>query len=406
MRRPRRALGVALLLVATITGAWAVRYARPGESARWEEVRSEPFLRRIGARGEVRSADAIIAGCPKIAETWEFTITFIADEGRQVAVGERLLAFDDRKLRERLEVRSSELDKARTELEKERLKLEDEYDARVLALAEARAEQARVERELDVPVVLRAGLEIEKLKIDSRLAARRLDLARRALELQRKVKELRLSVAEQEIRELEQEVTRIRRDLSRMRVTAKRAGYVVHVADWRGEKPEVGQSVWRGRPLLEVADLSRMQVSAEVAEADAAFVREGQRVEIRLDAAPDRLFPGRIRRLGRLFRTRSNDVPTKVFDAIVDIESPDEELMRPGMATSVEILAVTPGPVIHVPEAAVTVDAGIHRVVVRRQGRPRPEPVRVELGGRWNGRVIVTSGLRPGDLVRVDRHED
>lgn len=311
----------------------------------------EPSVRRIEASGELESANSLIVGCPQVDYMWEFTITSIADEGKEVAEGEPLLGFDGRKLTERLEVKNSELDTARKELEKSRLDLEDQHGQRLLEVAEARAELARIRRELDVPTNLVAGLEMEKLQIDERRAGRRLELAEQAVSLSETISELRLATTERKVRELEHEVARIQEGLARMRVTARRAGYVVHVPDWQGEKPQVGQSVWRGRPLLELADLSRMQVAAEVAEADARYVEEGQRVEIRLDAAPDRLFHGSVRRLGRLFRNKSKDIPSTVFDAVIGIDEPDPELMRPGMAVSLDILAPAPERGIQVSEA-------------------------------------------------------
>ncbi|MDQ7086493.1 MAG: efflux RND transporter periplasmic adaptor subunit [Acidobacteriota bacterium] len=251
------------------------------------------------------------------------------------------------------------------------------------------------------PRIFGRGSRWRKLRIDARLAARRLELAEQAVALQEKSRRLRLATAERKVKELEQAVTRIREDLKRLEVGAERAGYVVLVPNWRGDKPKVGETVWRGRPILELADLTHMQVAAEVAEADAGYVAEGQRVEIRLDAAPDRLFSGRIRRLGRLFRTKSKDIPSKVFDAIIEIDDPDTELMRPGMAASLKILVPTPGPVIQVSEQAVRHTDDGAWVEVRRGGARRSEKVRVRLGARWQGKVVVDSGLEPGDLVKV-----
>ena len=401
MRRRRLAVLAGVVLVVAVAVAWSAVRGPGSGSGRWEEVEREPFVRRIRAGGELQSADSLVVGCPSVGYMWEFTITSMTSEGKEVAEGDPLLDFDGRSLRERLEVKSSELETSRKELEKDRLTLQDAYDKRVLAVAEARADLARLERELDVPENLRTGIEVEKLKIDTRLAARRLELAEQAVVLQKKSQQLRLAAAERKVKELEQIVERIRGGLEKLRVTAERAGYVVLVPDWRGDKPKVGETVWRGRPILELADLSHMQVAAEVAEADAGYVEEGQQVEIRLDAAPDRLFKGRIRRLGRLFRTKSKDVPSKVFDAVIDIDNPDTELMRPGMAASLEILVPTPEPVIQVPEQAVRRSDDGAWVEVRRGGSRRSEQAPVTLGSRWQGKVVVDAGLEPGDLVRV-----
>jgi multidrug efflux pump subunit AcrA (membrane-fusion protein) len=112
------------------------------------------------------------------------------------------------------------------------------------------------------------------------------------------------------------------------------------------------------------------------------------------------VFTGRIRQLGKLFHTKSAEVPTMVFDALISIDEPDTELMRPGMAASVEIIAPVVEPVIQIPESAVLMTDGGPTVTVERDGTPRR--VAVELGPRWEGKVIVAAGLEEGDVVRTE----
>lgn len=142
-----------------------------------------------------------------------------------------------------------------------------------------------------------------------------------------------------------------------------------------------------------------MEIVAEVAEQDARWVAAGQRVEVRLDASPERVFSGEIRELGRLFRVKSAEVPKMIFDVTILLDEPDPELMRPGMAVSVEILAPTQESVIQIPETAVRVEANGPVVTVRRGSSLETVPVR--LGSRWEGRVVVLEGLEPGDRIAV-----
>jgi len=314
----RRVIGALLvpLLAASLLVAWASRreLGRPDE---WLRVERAPFESRVKASGEIHSGNSLTVGCPSVDYMWEYTITSIAEEGTAVEPGATLLQFDGRKLQERLEVRTSELQTARKELAKSRLDLEDKKGALELELIELKAKRQRLDRELDLPIELRGRLELERTRIDADLARREIELTTARLEAQRQTGRLRLDAAERKVARLEESIARIRDGLQRLRVTAPRQGYVVLIADWNGEKPRVGESVWQGRPLIELADLSKMEVAAAVAEPDAGLVRVGQRVEVRLDAAPERLFTGEIRRLGRLFRTRSAEDPEKVFDALV-----------------------------------------------------------------------------------------
>ncbi|MCQ2280537.1 MAG: efflux RND transporter periplasmic adaptor subunit [Bacteroidales bacterium] len=81
-------------------------------------------------------------------------------------------------------------------------------------------------------------------------------------------------------------------------------------------------------------DLTRMQVEANVDEADIGKVVEGQKVTFTVDAYPDDVFTGTVRQK-RLSPTVTNNVVT--YTVIIDAPNPDEKLM-PGMTASVNII--------------------------------------------------------------------
>jgi HlyD family secretion protein len=398
-----------LVVVATavLAGAgglavWTASESAPGDAAaRVLELDRAPFVRQIHATGEIRSSDSVVAGCPAIPRMWNFTLTQLVPEGQQVRQGMPVVAFDAKQLQEELQVKQSELDTSRKELERTRLEEQEKLDQLLLERAELEAKQSRLARKLEVPAELQERLELDKLRLDHTLAREELRLAGLRIEAQRSVLETKIEAAESRVDWLEQEVARYTRNIGRMTVPAARDGFVVHVADWNGQKPKVGDRVWMGRSILEIADLSRMEVAAEVAEPDAGFLAVGQPVEIRLDASPDRLFTGEIVQLGRLFHTRSVDDPSMVFDAVVSIDEPDPELMRPGMAAQVVVLAASDEPTLQLPESAIRVGAEGPTVEVERPGG-RTETVAVELGARWDGQVVVNGGLEEGDRVVLE----
>lgn len=391
-----------MLLAAGGLVVWTSTSWNSGESREIIEIAPEPFVRRIAATGEIHSSNSEMVGCPSIPRMWNFTITQMAPEGQQVPQGAPVLAFDGKSLMDDLQVKQSELDTTRKELDRTRLEEREKQEALVLERAERQAELARLERKLEVPAELQQRIELQKIRLDHELATEELRLIDLRIEAQDRATAARIDAAESNVRWLEHEVARATENIAKFQVPAPRAGFVVHVPDWNGEKPKVGERVWKGRSVLEIADLSVMEVNAEIAEPDAGFVEVGQRVEIRLDASPDRLFTGEVVRLGRLFRTRSAEDPSMVFDAIVSIDEPDPELMRPGMASQVTILAATPEPHIHIPESAVRVGADGPAVDVLRSGG-EVERVAIELGPRWDGRVVVTNGLETGDRVLAGR---
>lgn len=406
--RRRILLPVASLLVLALVGAVAAASALGSKDVRmreelWVEVRHEPLVRRVEATGELRSTDTVAVGCPMISRMWNFTIAQLADEGLEVSEGMPLVAFDARELQERLEVRSSELDTARKELEKTILDQEEALASMKIELAEARANKKRLDQKLAVPPELRKRIALDKLRLDHALAVEEIRVGDKRLELLESTKDARIAAARDRVALLEREVAQIEKDIARMRVSAPRAGFVVHEADWNGNKPKVGESVWRGRTILRIANLETMEVAAEVPEPLVGHVELGQRAEVRLDAAPDRIFHGEVVDLGRLVRTKSWDTPSMVLDATIAIDDPDADLMRPGMAAEVVILAEGETPSVLIPEDAIRISDGKPIARVRtEEGDETTVPLR--LGARWDGTVVVREGLAPGDRVRVD-HE-
>ncbi len=291
----------------------------------------------VRGNGRVVARDAVPVLPPRIHRVWQFTVTWMVDEGRAVREGEPVFALDDRELRDRLEIASGKLETARKELEAAVLEEEDQLAALDLERIELRGEARKLDQALAVPEELRGRNELAALRIDRDLVARKLELLERREVTQREARDLRVGLARARVADLEREVANLRRDIERLRVRAPRAGYVAYVTDWDGSHYDVGDRVWRGSRVLEIADLSTLEVAASVPETAAPRVREDLPAEIRLDAAPDRLFHGRVRKVGRVFHARSAEVPERVFDVVVTIDDPDRELLRPGMAATVTI---------------------------------------------------------------------
>ena len=81
------------------------------------------------------------------------------------------------------------------------------------------------------------------------------------------------------------------------------------------------------------ADLKEMQVQAKVDEADIGQVKEGQRVEFKVDAFPDDTFEGEINQI-RLSPSVSSNVVT--YTVIVNAPNPDKKLL-PGLTADIYI---------------------------------------------------------------------
>ena len=401
MRRRLGIPGMVIALLVVLLAVWVLRASIFDSGSDWTEVQSAPFVRKIEANGELRSANSISVGPTQIRRMWRFTVTSMAPEGKAIGQGEPLVGFDAQEPTERLELKTSNLETSRKEYEKTELETADRLEALILEQVELKAKRTQLSRKLSVPAEQRSRLELDKLRLEAVLVEKEIALTSRRIEVQRHNREARVRAAKQRIVALENEVGRIEADIERMTVSSPRSGFVVHTTNWRGEKVEVGESIYYGHQLMEIADLDQMELAAEIAEPDAGRIAVGQQAEIRLDAAPDRTFTGNVRRLGSLFRTKSWESPTRVFDAMISIDKPDPELMRPGMAASVTILSPSEGDTIQVPESAIRESKGGPLIEVSR-GKGKSDMIPVVLGERCDGMVVVKQGLEPGDRIRVE----
>lgn len=92
-------------------------------------------------------------------------------------------------------------------------------------------------------------------------------------------------------------------------------------------------------------DLRKMQVIADVDEADIGQVEEGQRVTFTVDAFPDDIFEGDVTQV-RLQSTTTNNVVT--YEVVIDAPNPDLKL-KPGLTANITVYTMEKHDVMLVP---------------------------------------------------------
>ncbi len=371
----------------------------PSARPRVVRVVKGPFDIKIHATGQLQSAASYYVGCPSVERVWQYTISFLAPEGKPVREGDPILAFDSREIMQRLQLKQSELDTGLKELARMRLQEQQMLEDFVLQKEEAKVNAQKARQKADVPQGLMAENDFKKLKMDLELAELQDKLAESRVENQNSGMKTRFHVQESKVAKLKDEVARLERDIQKMNCTAPKPGIVVYTPDWDGKKKAVGDTCWMGENILELPDLSRMQMKAVILESQAGRVKAGQKADVRLDANPDRVFKSTVLSLGRIFRIKSDSQPAIVFDALIDLSESDPQLMRPGMAAGVDITISSKESALQVAEAALVYHEG--GVSVRKKGRFSEALVPVTIGARSAGMVEVLSGLSERDEVVI-----
>jgi membrane fusion protein, multidrug efflux system len=165
-------------------------------------------------------------------------------------------------------------------------------------------------------------------------------------------------------------------------------------------KIDLGQYLQPGQAVVNLQDMSTMLCDFTVSQKDLAQVGVGEKVEMTSDAWPGVVFQGQVAAVEPLV-----DAKTGMVSVQARFRNEDFRL-RPGMFARVEIQRPAGAPVVTVPASAVTYALHGDAIFVVKDapgadGKPVPtaERVVVSVGERKDGRVVIRSGIAPGDVV-------
>src|SRR6201987_490553 len=116
---------------------------------------------------------------------------------------------------------------------------------------------------------------------------------------------------------------------------------------------DVGQTVaasLQAPVIFQIAnDLTKMQIDANVAEADVGVLEVGQNVDFTVDAFPTRTFHGKVVQVRNAPITVQNVV---TYDTVIGVSNPDLKL-KPGMTANVSIVIAHKDDVLQIKNAAL-----------------------------------------------------
>ncbi len=152
-----------------------------------------------------------------------------------------------------------------------------------------------------------------------------------------------------------------------------------------------GDYVTAGQALAPLEQLSVLKADFRLSEAALPAIKVGQALNLEVDAYPGKVFQGRVYAIDpRLAEaTRSIGVRASVPN--------DRSELRPGLFARVRLVVAERDGAVLVPEQAIVPQGEKLFVYVIEDGKAVMRPV--ELGVRQAGRVEVTSGVKPGDVV-------
>lgn len=156
-----------------------------------------------------------------------------------------------------------------------------------------------------------------------------------------------LHQAEANVKIKEGALQKAKADLDHCTITSPIDGIVI------SRNVDVGQTVaasLQAPVIFAIAnDLSKMQIDANVAEADVGAVAVDQNVEFTVDAFPSRTFPGKVTQVRNAPITVQNVV---TYDTVIGVSNPEQRL-KPGMTANVSIVAAHRDDTLKIPNSAL-----------------------------------------------------
>jgi RND family efflux transporter MFP subunit len=181
------------------------------------------------------------------------------------------------------------------------------------------------------------------------------------------------------------------------RQAANQVGYTTIVADTAGIitaiEAEAGQVVAAGQTVARLAQPGEKEIVFSVPENQIQFVQNSTIFNVSLNARPGKTWPGKLREL-----SPTADPATRTYAARVTILNAGDDVDLGMSARAAVEAAASQMKRIEVPIAALNARGEGARVyLVAEDGTVRPQAVKT--AGVNGERVVVESGLKPGDVV-------
>lgn len=381
MRRRKTILWavVAVVLCAVVGVVAAARRVSPSAIATdvpTGRVKRGDLDMKVLLTGELKASHSEMLTAPPIGGG-SLQITHLLHTGSVVKKGDLVMEFDPSEQHYKVDQSRSELLQAEQEITKARA------DAAVVA---AQDKVALLKARFDVR---RAELDVQKKELVSTIDARKNELAlegaqRVRTELEQDVKsrsasnEASISLAEEKRNKAKLAMEQAQSNIDKMRVIAPMDGLVALEKNdgasggffFSGMSlPEYreGDQVEAGRTVGQVIDPKGMDLIAKVGELERNSIKEGQSVDIQLDALPGTTFHGTVKTVaGNNSRNFFDDDTSTRFQVEITLGSTDVR-MRPGLTAHVSVKGDPRKNVLYVPRQALFLKDN-KRVVYVRNG--------------------------------------
>ena len=361
-------------------------------------------METIESEGTVQAVDNNIVVTPRVYSGLQ--VAHLAKEGAFVRKGDTICILAAPDLMNTFEQFKTDLEKI--EVSKDSL---EANQAMQLSLLEAQVETNKAQMEITMldSVQLKFApsvkqklltLEMEKVKIEKMKLEKKLSA-------QKKITSSELSQIGSRITMQKNRIQMYQSQINSLYIVSPSDGFVIHAetpsfningGSTVGGKIEEGSKVFYTMPLLQIPDISKMQVSVEVPEADYKRINNDQKVEIKIESVSNLETTGKIIRKSLATKNRDEKSAIKSYEVIISLDSCDSS-MKPGLSAFCRIVINEVKDTIVVPSAAIFAKDSTKIVYVAKNKKFIPVPI--ETGVSNSSESIVSKGLKGNEIIAL-----
>lgn len=389
--------GIALAL---ITGYFLFGRSSGSEAATiMTQVRRGDFRTEIETTGELEAKNSVkILGPNQLRnfQIWQVTIQNIISEGTVVKKGDWVATLDRSEFQTKFQAKQIELDKANSKFNQTQLDT-------TLQMRQSRDELVNLKYGVDEKEIIlqqskfEPPATIKQNEINLDKAVRAYDQALENYKIKKSQNIEKMREVDAELRKVKSEFEGMQTVLQSFNVMAPEDGMVIYQKGWDGKPIKAGSRVDMWDPTVAtLPDLTVMMSKTYVNEVDVRKVKQGQKVEVGLDAYPDKKLTGVVTSVANVGEQRPNS-DAKVFEVMVQIDGTDPTL-RPSMTTSNKIIANVIENVMYVPLECLHNQADTITYVFKKNGLNTVKQ-EVVIGETNANDAVLLSGLTEEDRI-------
>jgi len=242
--------------------------------------------------------------------------------------------------------------------------------------------------------------QVRQAEVQLQTAETRLKQLQESLDDEKQVSKYSESTAKANLLRAESDLKNAEERLQWTNVIAPMAGTVTDLKVEEGEIVISGRSAFSSGPaIMKIADLSKMVLKTNINEVDIAKVRLGQKVEIEVEAFPDKKYEGRITEISPSGQQRPQE-SVITFEVTIEVLGSPEEL-RPGMKAKADIIVIDKADVLQLPiETVLAPETMVVKATVNQSDLSKLEvgkEIKIEnlAGKQFKGKVSKISSPPP-----------